>query len=135
MKDVRKAIRAFLLADAPIVAVVVNRVYALKIPQGITSPSIVQTRISGPGDYHLQGPSGLISLRVQLDAWAGTADAAASLANLVKDRLDGYRGTMGTGGDAVTVHGVFVADLREDYDDEAQLYRSGRDFFIHHLDL
>lgn len=135
MKDVRKALRAFLLADAPIVAVIVNRIYALKIPQGAASPSVVLTRISGPGDYHLQGPSGLMGLRVQVDAWAATADAATSLANLIKDRLDGYRGTMGSGGDAVTVHGVFVADLREDYDDQAQLYRSGRDYFVHHLEV
>jgi hypothetical protein len=135
VKDIRKAIRSFLLADAPIVAVVVDRVYALRIPQGIKVSSIVMTRVSGPGDYHMDGPSGLINARIQIDAWAPTADAAASLANLVKDRLDGYRGTMGTGGNIITVHGVFVADLREDYDDEAQLYRSGRDYFVHHLEL
>jgi hypothetical protein len=135
VKDIRKALRSFLLGDAPIVAVVVDRVYSLRIPQGIKSSSIVVTRISGPGDYHLQGPSGLMSARIQVDAWATTADAATTLANLVKDRLDGYRGTMGTGGNIITVHGVFVADLREDYDDEAELYRSGRDYFVHHLEL
>jgi hypothetical protein len=135
VKDIRKALRSFLLADAAIVAVIVDRVYALRIPQGIKSSSIVVTRISGPGDYHLQGPSGLMSARIQVDAWATTADAATTLANLVKDRLDGYRGTVGTGGNIITVHGVFVADLREDYDDDAELYRSGRDYFVHHLEL
>jgi len=135
VKDIRKALRSFLLADAAIVAVVVDRVYALRIPQGVKASSIVVTRVSGPGDYHLSGPSGLINARIQIDAWAITADAAATLANLVKDRIDGYRGTMGTGGNIITVHGVFVADLREDYDDEAELYRSGRDFFVHHLEL
>lgn len=135
MKDVRKALRSYILGDAAIVALVVDRVYAIKIPQGEPPPSIVITRISGPGDYHLQGPSGLISLRVQVDAWAKTADAAAALANLIKDRIDGYRGAMGTGANIVTVRGVFVADLREDYDDTAQLFRAGRDFFIHHQEL
>lgn len=135
MKDIRKALRTFLLADASIVAVVVDRVYALRIPQGVKSSSIVVTRVSGPGDYHMDGPSGLMNARIQIDAWATTADAAATLANLVKDRIDGYRGAMGSGANIITVHGVFVADLREDYDDEAELYRSGRDFFIHHLEL
>jgi hypothetical protein len=135
VKDIRKALRSFLLADSAIVAVVVDRIYALKIPQGGVPPSIVVTRVSGPGDYHLAGPSGLISARIQVDAWGVTADAATTLANLVKDRLDGYRGTMGTGGNIITVHGVFVADLREDYDDDAELYRSGRDYFVHHLEI
>lgn len=135
MKDIRKALRSFLLADAAIVAVVVDRVYALRIPQGVNASSIVVTRVSGPGDYHMDGPSGLISARIQIDAWAATADAATTLANLVKDRIDGYRGTMGTGGNIVTVHGVFVADLREDYDGDAELYRSGRDYFVHHLEI
>ncbi len=135
MKDIRKALRSFLLADAAIVAVVTDRIYSLKIPEEVNSASVVVTRISGPGDYHMAGPSGIISARIQIDAWAGTADAATSLANLVKDRLDGYRGEMGTGANIITVHGIFIADLREDYDDGAELYRSGRDYFVHHVEL
>jgi hypothetical protein len=135
MKDIRPALREFLLGDAAITTVVGTRVFPIKIPQGVTAASIVYTRISGDGDYTMQGPSGFVSPRIQIDAWAGSADAAANLANLVKDRLDGYRGVMGSGGGAITVHGVFIADQREDYDDAAQLHRSGRDYFIHHLEL
>lgn len=135
MKDIRKALRSFLLEDAAIVALVVDRVYPIKIKQGNNGACIVYTQISGVGDYTLAGPTGLANPRIQIDSWAPTADAATNLANLVKDRMDGYRGVMGSGGNAVTVHGVFAADLREDYDDIAALHRSGRDFFIHHLEL
>lgn len=131
MLDIRQSFRPFLLEDAAIAAIVVDRVYSIRIPQGVRASSIVFTRVSGAGDYHLAGPSGIINVRMQVDAWAITPDAAVTLANLVKDRLDGYRGLMG----AVMVHGVFVADLREDYDDDAQLYRAGRDYFVHHLEL
>lgn len=136
MKDLRPALRAFLLSDAAIASVVDGaRVYPQRIPQGETRESIVYTRVSGEGDYTMQGPSGFVRPRFQVDAWASTADAATALANLIKDRLDGYRGVMGEGADAVTVHGVFVADEREDFDEAANLHRSGRDYFIHHIEL
>ncbi len=139
MKDIRPALREFILADASISALVttggISRVYPIKIPQGIKLASIVYTRISGRGDYHMGGPSGLAMPRYQLDAWAPTGDAATTLANLIKDRIDGYRGIMGTGPAAVTVQGVFMADEREDYDDTVQLSRMSRDYFIDYEEL
>jgi len=130
MKDIRPALRAFLLADAGIAAIVGTRVYPIKIPQGVKVASIVYFRVSGPGDYSMDGPSGLARHRLQLDSWAPTADAATALANLVKDRIDGYSGVMGSGGAAVNVQGVFQTDLREDYDDDVELHRCGRDFMF-----
>ena len=53
----------------------------------------------------------------------------------IKDALDGFSGAMGSGANAVVVQGAFVADEREDYDDIVQMYRSGRDYFIHHGEL
>lgn len=130
MKDIRPALRAFLLADAGIAAVVGTRVYPIKIPQGVNAASIVYTRISGAGDYHMAGPSGLAMPRYQLDSWAPTADAATALANLIKDRISGFRGVMGTGPIAVTVQGAFLLDEREDYDDTPKLHRMSRDYAI-----
>jgi hypothetical protein len=135
VRDIRPALREFLLGDPNIVAAVIARVYPIRMPQGTKAASVVYTRISGQSGYKMEGPTGLSRTRMQLDAWAPTADAAVSLANFVKDRIDGYRGVMGSDPNAVTVQGVFMADEREDYDDIVQLYRCGRDFFIHHEEL
>jgi len=124
--DIRPSLRTYLLDSAPIAAVVGARVYPSRIPQGVTGTSIVYTRISGGGDYHLQGLSGFARHRYQIDAWAKTINEAASLADFIRDRIDGFRGSMG----AVTVHGIFFLDQREDYDEEANLHRVGRDYFI-----
>lgn len=129
-KDIRPALRAFLLADAGIAAVVGTRVYPIKIPQGVNAASIVYTRVSGRGDYHMAGPSGLAMPRFQIDAWAPTGDAATALAALIKARIDGFRGVMGSGPAAVTVQGVFLLDEREDYDDTVKLHRMSRDYAI-----
>lgn len=132
VKDIRPALRAFLLADASIAAVVGTRIYPIKIPQGVAAASLVYTKVSARPDHHMSGASGLARPRLQLDAWAPTADAALWLADLVRERLDGYSGTMGSGGAAVTVQGVFFADEREDFDDAANLFRMSRDYFINY---
>lgn len=130
--DLRPALRTFLLADSAISSAVGGaRIYPGKVPQGILLASIVYTLISDGGDYHNEGASGLARPRYQIDAWAPTLDAATALANLIKARIDGYRGTMGSGGNAVTVQGVFRdAGGRQDFDDVAQMWRDGRDYFI-----
>jgi len=133
IKDIRPALRAFLLADAAISSAVgASRIYPIVLPQGIKLASVVYTRISGAGDHHMTGPSWLASPRLQIDAWAPTGDAAASLANLVKECLDGYQGVMGSGGFAVTVQGVFFDGERDDYDADTTMYRVSRDYFIWH---
>lgn len=124
-----------MLGDANIVALVVARVYPIKIPQGVSMASVVYTRISGQGDYTMQGASGLARPRYQLDAWAPTADAAVALANRVKDRIDGYSGEMGTGANLVRVQGVFCENERESYDDVVQLFSVSRDYFIWNEEL
>jgi hypothetical protein len=132
MKDLRPALREFLLGDSNIAALVVARVFPVVLPQGTKLASVVYTRISGQGDYTMQGPSGYARPRIQIGAWAPKADDAVILANRVKDRLDGYAGAMGSGGNVVTVQGVFMSDEREQYDDVVQMFGVSRDYFIHH---
>ena len=132
--DLRVGFRAYLLDDAGIAAVVGTRVYPIRLPQGQISPSIIYTRISGFGDNHMLGPSGLSRPRLQVDCWAQSADTASTLANLVKERIDGFRGTWLWGEDSpeegIAVQGVFFENEREDYDDAVQLYRVSRDYFV-----
>lgn len=134
LKDIRPALRAFLAADAAVVAVVVSggttRIYPVKLPQGVTAASLVYNEISGQGDHHNEGPSGLVSQRIQVAAWAQTADAAHALFLAVKERLDGYHGVMGTGGAAVTVQGVFVDSWRDVDDTDANLRGKLADFIF-----
>lgn len=134
--DVRQGLHAYLLADAAISALVGGiRIYPVKLLQGQVNTSIVYSRISEVGDHHMTGPSGLNSIRIQIDAWAQTAAAANTLANLIKERIDGFSGVMTYGANSppdqqVTVQGVFFDSAREDWDQTATLYRVSRDYFF-----
>jgi hypothetical protein len=83
----------------------------------------------------MQGASGLARPRLQIDCWSRSADAAAALADMVKQRLDGLRGAVewdeNSPGNAVVIQGVFFESEREDYDGTAELYRTSRDYFVH----
>lgn len=125
--DIRPALRTFLLADASIsTAVGGARVYPVVLPQGQRLASIVYNRISGEGFHHMQGASRLAKLRMQIDAYAPQADDASALADLIKERIDGYRGAMGS----VTVQGVFYDTERDDYQPDVDLHRASRDYLI-----
>lgn len=131
IKDIRPALRAFLLADPQISAMVGGvRVHHLTLPQGQREPSIVYQRITGLGDHHMQGPSGLTRPRFQIDAYAQTPDDATRLADLVKARLDGYRGPMTAGSETVAVQGVFFDAERDGFDAGTGLYRVSRDYLM-----
>jgi len=136
MKDIRPALRSFLLGYPPLSSAVGGaRIYAVRAPQGVISDSIIYNRISGAGTYTMEGLNGFTIQRFQLDCWSTSADGADVLGNLLRDRLDGYRGDMGTGPDLVNVHGVFMIDQRDDYDDIARLYRVSRDFSLSFREL
>lgn len=132
--DMRLGLREFLLDDSGIAAVVSDRVFPIILKQGEKRASIVYQRISGLGDHNMQQPTGLNRPRYQIDCWSLTTAEANSLANLVKERIDGFRGEMPYGTNSpqsfVTVLGVFFTDEREDYDAASMLYRVSRDYLI-----
>lgn len=135
LADVRVGLRAYLLADGAISSAVGGaRIYPIKLPQGQTLASIVYTRISGQGDHHMQGPSGLSRPRIQIDCYSLSLDTAAALANLVKERIDGFRGAMLWGenspAEAIQVQGIFFDSERETYDAVTNLYGVSRDYFV-----
>lgn len=132
LKDLRPALRALLLANAELKTMVGdNRIYPGKLPQGQIAPSIVYNEISDVGRYTNDGPDGLASPRYQIDAWASTAGEAATLGRLIKEAIDGYKGTVTWGtGNSVVVRGVFMEASRSIYDDPSGLSGHSRDFII-----
>lgn len=134
LADSRLALRARLLGDSAIAAIISTRIYPGKMPQGVVDTSIVYNRVSGLGDVHSGGPSGLARPRFQVDCWSASADTAAALAQLVKDRLDGFSGAVAwddsSPGNSITVQGVFFDTERDAYDDAIKMYGVSQDYLV-----
>lgn len=131
MKDIRPALRSFLLEDPTISGLVGgSRVHSSRLPQDQLDPSIVYIKISEIGDYHMGGDSSLGHVRMQIDSWAQSNDVANQLANAVYDKLTGHRGIITFNSSTVDVRGTFLDSGREDYDDIMKMFRVSRDFMI-----
>lgn len=99
MVGVYGAVRAYILADPAITAIIGTRFYPIKAPQAAIYPLVTMRRIVEPRGPHLRGPSGLAAPRYQLDAWAKETDSAAfsnalRLAELIRLRIDGFSGVL-----------------------------------------
>ena len=96
MKDLGPVIREILLSNATILAAIKesgedDRIFPGLVPQGETRRSIVYNLITELTDYHMQGGSGLMNNRYQIDCWAPTRVQAVHLAGLVFDQLSGFK--------------------------------------------
>lgn len=128
--SINAGLRSFLGADAAINAIIGampnTRVYPVRLPQNPTLPAITYFKVSGRRVHSSNGALGLSGPRFQIDCWASKYEDAHALAELVRKRIDGYSGVMGS----ETVQGVFFESERDLYEPEPDQYRVSRDYFI-----
>lgn len=89
-------LRSFILDDPSISAIVGQRVYLRRLPQSPTIPSIVYARVTTRRSHDLDGPDHLPRALVQITSWTSSMADSSSLSSLLRSRLDGFRGTMGS---------------------------------------
>lgn len=127
-----EALIGFMLSDAPLKALVGDRIDWQKRPQGDALPSISMQRVSGVRDYAMQGPTGLVQSRVQVDCWGETYASALAVARAARDLLSGIRRHIG----ATELQGAFIDGERHDFEKEGNaaegFHRISMDFQIWH---
>lgn len=137
---VEEAVRAILLTLAPLTALVANRIYLEKLPQGPEYPCVRVLLVSDPTAYHLRGEQGTRPSRVQVDAFSREGQGqdpyakAAAVASAIHgdgagSGLSGYRGDIGD--PAVTIGGIFRLERRRYYDpDELRVLTMSQDYRV-----
>lgn len=140
-----EAVAARLLAVMPVTAIVDDRVFMLKLPQGENRAALRVQAIPGLRDQHLRGPVGMERTRVQVDSYvceAPSVDAyaqARTLAAAVRgDGLgasaSGLWGWIGELGSPPTrIHNVeLLVDGSPEYEaDELERVRIRQDYMVH----
>jgi len=131
MAGMEEALTALLLADAGVSALVGTRVHWLRLPAQVHGRPYLNLQVVGdvPG-YHMAGPSGLVSTRVQADSWGETALAAKQVDRAVKAALSGWSGTQS----GIVFQGVFALSTRDGLEQAAgrdrRLFRVSTDLEV-----
>jgi hypothetical protein len=97
------------LALSPAVRLIIeDRMTWGELPQGRVRPMVALWNTTDLPDYQLSGPSGLQHVFLQIDCWAIALAESLSVARAIKERLDGFSGTIG----GTTFQGVFFVGRR-----------------------
>lgn len=94
--SIESAIKAILTGDVTVAAIVDDRVYPNIIPQNEISPSLTYQQISGPRDHTMDGPSGLVDARYQINCFTPVYSETDTLAESVRLAMDGFSATVNT---------------------------------------
>jgi hypothetical protein len=104
------AFRAFLLQSTAIAALIDDRLGPHQQPQTAVRPYGVYTRIATDPQHHLVGASGLAFVRIQLDLYGDDFGVLETIAAAVRNRVDGYRGTVTQGSDSLAIQCIELLD-------------------------
>ncbi len=133
---IERALRARLLADAPVAALVDTRVYPGLPLQRPTRPYITLTKIDKLSGLTMDGAVGPNEVRMQVDCWDDDVDGCRALADAVNGDdsqsnsgpLHGFAGL--SGGERLKLVELLVERSTE-YEPDTKLYRVGADYMVH----
>lgn len=128
MATVSEDLRTFTMADSTVASLVGN-MHELHVPQVESKPYIYFARISTEDERAMDSATGDDPFRHMfvVECWGETPEDADGIAVAVRNRLNNYRGTMGS----QTVQGVFVNSQSDDY--ESRSDGSDRGFYLNAL--
>ena len=92
-------LRAFVIADADVTALIGSRMYPQRLPQGLAMPAIRYTHIATTSEIHLNGVMGEARTTMQLDCYSESYEEMVDLAEKVRVALvadNNGRRTMGS---------------------------------------
>jgi hypothetical protein len=101
-----------------------------RAPQGTPLPYAVLRTVSGIRDYHMQGPSGYVQSRVQVDCYGATFSEAEATVGGVRASASGVR--------SGNLLGVFIESERDLSTEDAgavnRPFCVAVDLIIHHIE-
>lgn len=131
------ALRYLLTTSAAVTALVGSRVSPGFVSELSAFPFIAYSLIASQHERHLQGPSGLVFRRYQLDIYSRLNSELCAISDAIRNRLDGYVGVVTIGADSLRMQNVELLDQRDNYisptdGSDVGIYRRSLDFRISH---
>jgi hypothetical protein len=104
--NIESALVAKVTGDVTVSSIIAARMYPQIVPQGVSLPAVTYSEISGLRKHDLNGPCGLVESRWQLNCWTTTRSGARTLADAVRQSIDGFDGFVG----AVEIQSIQMAN-------------------------
>jgi hypothetical protein len=105
-----------------------GRRYWVRAPVAAQLPFVVLQRVTGMPNYNMQGASGYVFSRIQIDVYATSYSSAKTTAAAVKTVLSGYSDS--------SIQAIFIDSERDlpaaDVGEVTDLFRTSIDITIHH---
>lgn len=103
-----------------------QRTYGYKLPSDVKLPAITFMKVSAPRDQTQEGPSGLVSARIQVSSWGVNYTASKVLSKAVRFALDGYVGSLND----VRIDGVELMNEMDGNEAEPNIFQTIMDFRV-----
>ena len=115
---------SYLIGESTVTDLVSTRIRPNRLPQGLTFPAVTYHRVSTPHDHNLDGGSGWVRIRLQVDVWDNTYKGVEDVAEALRGVLQGYQGSMGS----TYINGI----LLDNEVDMSEAPKDGSDKWVHH---
>lgn len=113
--SIEVAVRSLLLASSSLSAVVGVRIAPGSVSEQTAMPYIVYNRFASDHQNHMQGASGLVFARIQLDLFAETWAHIEAMTEAIRNRIDGYRGTVTVNSQTLRIQQAHLEGVRDNY--------------------
>ena len=110
-----------------------ERITPVSLAQNSALVAITYFRVDGPRVYSMSGPSGYAYPRFQIDIWGSDYPEVKNVAQIVRETLSGYRGSI-VGVDVQAIVFLGEIDFVDDQDEllPEESYHIAMDFRVHH---
>lgn len=124
--NVLKAIRAKLIADTAVAAVIGAKCYPVVAPQKAAVPFVILSIVNVDPTDTKSGVSTTDVFRIQADSYAASYDACQDLDKKVRTAIDKFMGTSS----GIYIDGVRYLTSQDTYEDEPSEYRRISDYIV-----
>lgn len=96
------------LTNPRITAIISDRIFPFRAPQGVARPLILYSRTSSTPEHHMRGVSGLRSVSFQVDGFADTYEGMQLLREATRQTVDGFRAAVSLNGESISFRHIFI---------------------------
>jgi hypothetical protein len=133
--SIEAALRALMIANTDVLAIVSTRIYPNLAPQNATFPLIIFQRIASVHDSYMLSASGFVSVNIQVDAYAETYSESKELADAIRVALHGYGGNAYSGAKVLNLQSCILESERDGFDNpdggkESGVYRVIQEYAV-----